>query len=104
MKGCETSELDDLLAQNSRLQQRVRALEQERERGHEVMLLWRGIDRERGDVPCTRCGGSGVSAYGDSSTWRGGIGGQVITWDVCDQCWGSGRADRPWTNLRTLPR
>jgi len=25
-----------------------------------------------------------------------------ITWDVCDECWGSGDANRSWTDLRRL--
>lgn len=50
--------------------------------------------------PCTMCGGTGVRAYPSTSTWRGGIGGAAITWDVCDVCWGSGDAERKWVNLR----
>jgi hypothetical protein len=30
------------------------------------------------------------------------MGGQTITVDVCDACWGSGERDRPWANLRTM--
>lgn len=30
------------------------------------------------------------------------MGGCAITGDVCDTCWGSGDANRPWTNLREL--
>ena len=61
-------------------------------------LEWRGIEGE----PCSVCSGSGVRNYGSTSTWRGGIGGQAFTADVCDGCWGSGDAKRPWTNLRKL--
>ena len=69
---------------------------------YDDMLLWRGIDRSVGDAQCPDCGGSGVKVYGDTSTWRKGIGGQMITADVCDKCWGSGNAQKPWLNLRTM--
>lgn len=75
-----------------------------RERMYDEMLLWRGINREMGDKPCPACGGAGIRAYGDTSAWGGGVGGQMITSDICDKCWGSGRADRPWVNLRKLSR
>lgn len=51
---------------------------------------------------CPFCGGYGVRAYGSTATWKGGIGGQAITQDVCDQCWGSGLSDRQGTNLKNL--
>lgn len=51
-------------------------------------------------TPCVGCAGLGVKAYGSTATWRGGIGGQAITNDICDTCWGSGDASRPWLNLR----
>lgn len=56
---------------------------------------WRGIE-----TPCKGCGGSGTQAYGSTSTWHGGVGGQTITSGVCDKCWGSGDADRPWMSHR----
>ena len=86
-----------LLAENIRLKAE---LQERRDRIYDDMLLWRGIDRLAGEEPCTECGGSGIRVYGSTATWRGGIGGQAITHDVCDRCWGSGRADKPWTNLR----
>lgn len=61
-------------------------------------LEWRGIE----GAPCRVCSGSGVRNYGSTATWRGGMGGQAFTADVCDECWGSGDATRPWTNLRKL--
>src|SRR5512138_3331028 len=64
------------------------------------ILSWRGICEH--ETPCKRCGGSGVASYGSTSTWRGGVGGAAMTSDVCDLCWGSGVAERPWTNLRAL--
>jgi len=68
----------------------------------ERFLMWRGIDIQMGDKPCPKCGGVGHRAYGNTSTWRGGIGGQMITDGICDECWGSGNAAKPWTNLREL--
>ena len=61
------------------------------------MLDWRGVED-----PCLKCNGSGVRAYGSTSTWRGGVGGCAITSDVCDTCWGSGDRYRAWCNLRRL--
>jgi len=49
---------------------------------------------------CKKCGGTGKRIYANTSTWRHGIGGQVITEDVCDSCWGTGNEDRPGINLR----
>ena len=55
-------------------------------------------------TPCEPCHGLGVRAYGSTATWRGGAGGMAITSDVCDRCWGSGTADRPWPSHRHLLR
>jgi len=60
-------------------------------------LRWRGIEQA-----CQKCGGTGSRTYGSTATWRGGIGGAAMTDDVCDQCWGSGDANRFWTDLRAL--
>jgi hypothetical protein len=60
--------------------------------------------RSIGDYPCKLCTGTGVRTYGSTATWRGGIGGQAMTPGVCDCCWGSGDAERPWINLRELKR
>lgn len=64
-----------------------------------AILHHRGI--EPGDA-CPKCSGMGVRWYSSTATWRGGIGGQACTRDVCDACWGSGSATCPWTNLRTI--
>lgn len=61
-------------------------------------LAWRGVESEA----CQSCAGAGARLYSSTSTWRGGMGGQMFTRDVCDQCWGSGAAAQPWLNLRTL--
>jgi len=98
-------EKDVLNAENAALKEQVERLQkrlQERQEGfYEQMLEWRGIDLHQ-ETPCKNCGGSGVTAYASTSTWRGGIGGTAITVDVCDKCWGSGVASRPWFNLRTF--
>lgn len=52
----------------------------------------------------TECGGSGLKTYGTSGTWRSGSGGMTITQDVCDHCWGSGDADKPWPSHRAFER
>lgn len=65
-------------------------------------LAARGDRLEDGATPCKRCGGRGVRAYGSTATWRGGVGGQAITNDVCDHCWGSGNEYTAWPSWRTL--
>lgn len=49
---------------------------------------------------CKKCSGRGRRAYASTATWRGGIGGQAITEDVCDSCWGTGRIDRKGFDIR----
>lgn len=66
---------------------------------HEKLLAWRGIEL---DDACTKCSGSGKRSYGSTATWRGGMGGCMITSDVCDVCWGSGDRYHPGANLRQL--
>ncbi len=64
------------------------------------MLEWRGIDPiYNNDIVCPACGGSGVIGYPSTATWRGGIGGQQFTNDVCNKCWGSGKQNKPGVNL-----
>ena len=53
-------------------------------------------------LACPRCDGMGRRAYGSTATWRHGVGGQQVTEDVCDLCWGSARRDRTYANLRKL--
>lgn len=64
------------------------------------MMQWRGIRNE--EDACRMCNGSGRRCYGDTSTWRGGMGGCAMTWDVCDKCWGSGDRYCPGVDLRVL--
>lgn len=52
--------------------------------------------------PCDRCQGMGVCGYSSTATWRGGVGGQAFTSDICSVCWGSGDKSRPWLDLRKL--
>lgn len=63
----------------------------------EHWLKLRGIE-----APCDVCHGSGVRLYGSTSTWHGGMGGCMMTKDVCDHCWGSGDEHRHWTDLKKL--
>ena len=49
---------------------------------------------------CDVCRGWGGRWYPSTATWQGGMGGAAMTYDVCDECWGSGDVDRPWTDLR----
>ena len=70
-----------------------------REACFDDFLSARGVD-----TPCKGCGGFGTKTYGDTSTWRRGIGGQALTIDVCDMCWGSGDAHRHWPSHRNLTR
>lgn len=49
---------------------------------------------------CESCGGTGRKAYGCTSVWMGGAGGQMVTEGICDRCWGTGDASKPGPNLR----
>ena len=91
-------------AEVERLRKQIHELQNQREHMYDTMLQWRGIERENGDEPCRGCNGSGVRAYGNTTTWRGGVGGQVITSDVCDKCWGSGNSENVWVNLKSIAR
>ena len=53
-------------------------------------------------VICSSCGGEGMKAYSSTVTWKKGIGGQSITEDVCDKCWGTGRSDITGLNLKEI--
>lgn len=84
-------------------QQRIQELEGQlkdpkwNEEALKLFLLWREIE-----TPCTKCGGTGWRAYGDTSTWRGGVGGQAISGGVCDHCWGSGDEKKHWADQRLM--
>lgn len=53
-------------------------------------------------IACTVCGGYGRRSYPNTTTWRGGFGGQAFTNDVCDSCWGTGRTDITGPNERKM--
>lgn len=67
----------------------------------EIIARKRGITR--GDE-CDRCHGTGVLCYGSTCTWRGGIGGSAMTYDVCNSCWGSGNKFKSWTNVKDMEK
>lgn len=67
--------------------------------GHDPQTCTAIADRP---VACAACLGHGRRKYGSGSTWRGGVGICAITEGLCDKCWGSGDADRPFTNLREM--
>ena len=52
---------------------------------------------------CGKCRGTGVRLYGSSSTYRGGFGGQAMTRDLCNACWGSGTTT-PFRDINELYR
>lgn len=65
--------------------------------------LWQWLCEMRDiETPCKDCGGAGVKAYDSTSTWGGGIGGQMITSGVCDRCWGSGDENKRWPSHRHM--
>ena len=65
--------------------------------------LYLAIADMRGvETPCKGCTGLGTRAYGSTSTWRGGAGGQMITGGVCDKCWGSGDEHVKWPSHRRM--
>lgn len=90
----EHSELEQLKAEVERLRGEQRTV---RQQAFKEFLEMRGIEK-----PCPKCEGMGVRAYPSTSTWRGGIGGSMITSDVCNGCWGTGDADRKGVDLRKL--
>lgn len=51
---------------------------------------------------CSKCHGEGLYLYPSGSTWRGGVGSCSYTVDVCDECWGSGRRNLKFTDIRKL--
>lgn len=61
-----------------------------------------GIARQLAGHACDACSGFGYKVYSSTATWRGGIGGQAITRDVCDVCWGTGDKNSKGVDLKTL--
>ncbi len=62
-------------------------------------LQWRNLTKEE---VCQTCNGSGIRTYGNTTTFHGGIGGQAITVDICDSCWGTGSKINKGVNLKKL--
>ena len=54
------------------------------------------------DTPCAVCRGTGVRVYPSTATWAGGGGGQALTSDVCDACWGTGDKIKIGADLRAM--
>ena len=65
----------------------------------EKFLEWRNLTKEE---VCVSCLGSGVKTYGNTTTWKGGIGGQALTNDICNDCWGTGSKINKGVNLKEL--
>lgn len=85
------------------LQKELAAAEQARHDFMDNPILRYGLDPS--DLPCEKCGGMRVRPYGDSTTYdvrRGKGGGQAITSDICDECWGTGQQGRRGRNVREL--
>lgn len=70
---------------------------EERKMMQDDFLAMRGL---AGANLCKMCQGYGTILYGSTATWHGGIGGAAMTTDVCNKCWGSGNAERPWPSHR----
>ena len=64
---------------------------------YERFLQYRAIG-----VPCKKCSGVGKITYGNTSTFMHGLGGQAITNDVCDHCWGTGDEQDKGRDVRAL--
>lgn len=76
---------------------RVHELEERMGSMQATFLEMRGVETQ-----CTKCGGLGTRVYGSTATWKGGIGGQSITRDVCDHCWGTGDEHKKGRDLRKI--
>lgn len=90
------------MANVSQLRKRIEELEARCRNEHQRFLEFRCMTSGcgLGHTVCRDCGGAGRKMYGSTATWRGGIGGQAFTSDICDRCWGSGFEDRPWISVR----
>ncbi len=91
------SERDEARRERDRLALEVKGLNGSTQ---DRMLSWLGLDP---DEVCRGCGGVGRRTYADTSTWRRGrAGGQQMTPDVCDSCWGTGSTRRVGVDLRKM--
>jgi peptidoglycan hydrolase CwlO-like protein len=85
----------ELEAENAKLKEEVERLKKELDLHRDNPPHLEGMLN-----PCKKCWGLGRRAYGNTTGWRGGIGGQAITTDVCDFCWGTGDLDRKGRDVR----
>ena len=95
----------ELLEENETLQKRIVELEKIKDELHDKVfriLSILGIYPDFGDIVCNGCDGIGKKVYANTSTYLKGIGGQSMTDDICDECWGSGKSNAPFRNLREL--
>lgn len=67
-----------------------------------AVFMERVLDYRCVETACKSCSGFGVKSYGNTTTWRGGIGGQAVTPGVCDKCWGSGDENEKWLSLKRV--
>lgn len=84
-------ELTELKKENKGLEENIEALK--------YNYVLKDIPKEE---RCEECGGRGEKAYGNTSTYNHGIGGQMITEGVCDKCWGSGKKYEPWKSWKEI--
>ena len=75
--------------------------------GHTFVLadFWRELAHWKECEPeelCEACQATGQKGYPNTTAWHGGIGGQMVTSAVCDECWGSGIRTRPGANLKRI--
>ena len=77
-------------------EERVAELEKDREEWHDPTHLY-GVEH-----PCPKCGGLGRRSYPNTTMWRGGAGGQMLSTGICDVCWGSGEAHQKGDDLRKM--
>ena len=89
---------EQALAESRGEVERLKArLAEDRDAEHARWMMWRGVE-----TVCPECGGAGVRSYSDTTTWRGGAGGQSFTMGTCDHCWGSGDKHRHGPDLRLI--
>lgn len=82
------------------IQQQAERIAEAERRVNEIPLAFLAFRNLEPEDACPACGGAGGQTYGNTSTWRRGFGGNMLTWAVCDQCWGSGHKDNPWLSHR----
>jgi len=74
---------------------------------HERLLEDARIEflRLRGvETPCERCKGMGTRLYSSGATWRTGMSTRKFTYDLCDECWGTGDDNKHSLDLKILEK